>query len=469
MDTLFALLKKTMVATIFMVFAFVATYVPHQWNKVEHTEAAFGLEVTQLVNVAKNSISAIKNTITAAKTTVIAWATSALQSKEWVLDGIAWAVAKQIVRSMVNSLVNWINSGFEGRPMFVTNLKRHLLEAADQAIGEYIAQEISSFVCSPFQLQVRMAIDLQYQNTRINQPAPTCTLTGIIDNITSFTDGAQGSFNAGGWNDWFDITSSPEQYTPYGAALAAQTGAEIRILNARGEEATKIGWGDGFLSGEICRMVSGPNGATEDCFISKPGKIIEEALSFNLDSGREALITADEINEIIAALLGQLANKALTGAAGLLGLSGGTGYTYAGYAGGSYLNAMSLPISNVPSAENILQLAQSAVSFETTFQGILVDYQKKFAAIIADPTAPAAQKIEANTELIKIAGLIGATGNNVIVLNNIIGDLEANPGNVAVANASVATYSGLTLHTSDELTELIAEWEEVIREDLTTP
>ena len=60
---------------------------------------------------------------------------------------------------------------------------------------------------------------------------------------------------------------------------------------------------------------------TEDCFISTPGKIIEEQLSFNLDSGRQSLVAADEINEILGALIGFLAEEALTGIGGLLGLT----------------------------------------------------------------------------------------------------------------------------------------------------
>ena len=35
-------------------------------------------------------------------------------NKERVLDGIAWAVAKMAVRQMTTSIVNWINSGFDG-------------------------------------------------------------------------------------------------------------------------------------------------------------------------------------------------------------------------------------------------------------------------------------------------------------------------------------------------------------------
>jgi len=108
------------------------------------------------------------------------------------------------------------------------------------------------------------------------------------------------------------------------------------VINAKGEEINILGFGDGFLSGKICQNVAGPTGTTEECAISKPGKTIADSLNKALGAGQDTLVTADEISEIIAALLGQLANKAITGASGLLGLSGGTGYTYRGYSRGSF-------------------------------------------------------------------------------------------------------------------------------------
>jgi hypothetical protein len=68
--------------------------------------------------------------------------------------------------------------------------------------------------------------------------------------------------------------------------------------------------------------------------------VIAEQLTVTLDSGRQQLVSADEINEVISALLGQIANQAIMGAAGLLGLSAGTGYTASGYGAGSYVDEL---------------------------------------------------------------------------------------------------------------------------------
>ncbi|MEN9922482.1 MAG: hypothetical protein RL097_759, partial [Candidatus Parcubacteria bacterium] len=430
MDTFFTFLKKSLVAMMFVMFAFVATYIPQDWNKVETVHAGGlaggALEVTQL---AQKIADGIFQTIANGYAQISAWASNNLWIKEFKLDGIAWAIAKTIISSMVQDLVQWINSGFEGSPMFVQDLEGFLRNAADVAIGGYIEElgGSASFLCDPFKLDIQVAVALQYQKSRVYQPADKCTLTGVIDNIEGFMSGVQGSFSEGGWNDWFDITSKPEVYTPYGAQLAAQTGATVRILNTKGEEAAKLEWGAGFLSGEICEMVDGAGTPKEECFISKPGKIIQEALTFNLDSGRQSLITADEFNEIIAALLGQLANTALTGAAGLLGLSGGTGHTYTGFSSGTYLGDMSNSSLNTLTGD-LLATMKDARDTQMQYRTLAGVYQPQLFNLSIDPDARAATREAAAEASDDALAIITTTTNNITKLDTLIADYEVATG-----------------------------------------
>ena len=406
MDIFFTILRKTIVATVCLVFAFVVIYIPQDWNQIEEAHALTGdaSERTQLLNLGQLGEINVAATLSAAYDKVTSFASNSLFTKEFTLDGIAWALAKGIVSSMVQSLINWINSGFEGSPAFVTDLGGFLRNAGDEAIGQYLESlgGVGSFICSPFRLDVQIAVALQYERIRVNQPAPTCTLTGIIDNIEGFLGGGPGSCSQGGWNDWVDISAAPNQYTPFGQVLAGQAGARAVLINARGEEFAKLDFGDGFLSGEICEVVSGST--REDCWISKPGKIIQEALTFNIDSSRQALITADEIDEVISALLGQLAQKALTGTAGLLGLSGGNPHSYnqpyTGYNGityNSYVESMSAQAAEgngVVTSNNAVNLmrdtrAQQAavLSLANVYIGRFTDKRDEFLAA-ANPTTP---------------------------------------------------------------------------------
>jgi hypothetical protein len=290
-------------------------------------------ETTQLKNTANTEISAVKDTITAANSVITAGATSNLFVKENLLDGIAWAVAKQMVSNMTRSLINWINSGFQG-PAFVTDFKQMLLDSLDQVAGEYIRGlgDLGEFICSPFQLDVQAALSINYAQAKSGMPSGPdqnlCTLTGIGSNIENFLSGA-----ADNWGQWFQVTSNP-QNTPYGAYLAAEASLNIRLRNEAGEEIEVASWGNGFLSKKVCQAVEGTS--REDCKITTPGQVISEALTFQLSTGPRSLIEADEINELIGALLNQLVLQAVQGLNGLLGLS------ESGYGGGdgSYLDSL---------------------------------------------------------------------------------------------------------------------------------
>jgi hypothetical protein len=278
--------------------------------------------------------SAIADTISAANTGATALATGNLFVKENLLDGIAWAVAKQMVSNITRSLINWINSGFQGSPAFVTDFKQMLLDALDQVAGEYIRSlgGLGEFICSPFQLDVQAALSINYANARSGNPTGPdenlCTLTGIASNIENFLSGT-----ADNWGQWLDVTANP-QNTPYGAYIAAETALNIRLKNEAGQEIEVASWGDGFLSKKVCQAVEGTT--REDCKITTPGQVISEALTFQLSTGPRSLIEADEINELIGALLNQLVLQAVQGLNGLLGLS------ESGYGGGSgsYLDAV---------------------------------------------------------------------------------------------------------------------------------
>lgn len=461
MDTFFSILKKSLVATVFVIFALVGTYIPQDWNRVEmaHAGGATGgaLEITQILNNIELVGVNIATTASAAYDAITSWASNNLYVKEYILDGIAWTIAKGIISSMVQSLISWINSGFQGSPAFVQDLQGFLRNAADSAMGEYLSEitGLGSFICSPFRLDIGVAIATQYQRSRVNQPAKTCTLTGIIDNIEGFTSGVQGSFSQGGWDDWFDITSSPEVYTPYGAFLSAESGAQIRILDAKNKEVTQLNWGDGFLSGKVCQAVSGST--KQDCFITKPGKIIQEALTFNLDSGRQSLIAADEIDEIIAALLGQLANQAITGAAGLLGLGGGNGSITG--ASGSFNYTPNAANGDSTFSLSIMQKARATQkdynTLATTWRPLLLNYANNPAN---DPTKIAqATAAAADAQIIMVN-----TAADIITLNQLIADYS-DPTATAATKASIfSTFQSLSLYTDADESTSITTWDTII-------
>ncbi|MFZ1987692.1 MAG: hypothetical protein WAV21_01500, partial [Minisyncoccia bacterium] len=229
---------------------------------------------------------------------------------ESILNGIAWAVAKTAVNSITQSVVRWINSGFNGSPAFVTDLEQHLTDLGDVVAGNFISGLAGTdFMCSPFRLQITLSIAEQYY---AGSSLKGCTLSGIASNVDQFING---TFSDGGWAGWFALTTEPRN-NPYGSYLAASAELGARLVNARGQEITLLNWGSGFMSwcdtsggtgksdkggATTCTNEDGTRGT-----IQTPGSIIENELADSLGSGMRQLELADSINEIVSALGSQL-------------------------------------------------------------------------------------------------------------------------------------------------------------------
>lgn len=277
----------------------------------------------QAISVVETGVVRIKSAVTAAATGITAASTGSLLAKETIGDGIAYAIARAAVQSLTQSLITWINSGFQGKPAFVQDLKQHLLGIADEAAGNFIYNDPSlNFLCSPFQLDVKAALATSYQESQNFASEAQCTLSEVTDNVEGFLNG---SFNEGGWASWFEVTQNPVN-TPGGAYLAAESEMYARIVDEQGKAVKELDWGNGFLSFKVCSDTDVANGTKQDCDITTPGAAIADQLNQALGAGQQQLITADEINEIIGALFAQLAQKALGGMNGLLGL-GSANYT----------------------------------------------------------------------------------------------------------------------------------------------
>ena len=152
-------------------------------------------------------------------------------------------------------------------------------------------------------------------------------------------------FNKGGWDAWFSMTQNSAN-NPYGSYLEAKIELDARIANAVNIKQDQLTQGRGFLSYEKCvgrtvtqediddhdfRIVMGTlreeNSAyagknVGDCLGEKqivtPGSAIEGQLSNVLGTGVRQLELADEFDEIVGALIGQLLQKTVFSALGLL-------------------------------------------------------------------------------------------------------------------------------------------------------
>lgn len=322
-DTFFLILKKSMLAIVMVVFGFAVVYTPLPNSSGGHlnvNEVHAGGVFVDPVNLVENISTAIQ---TAASFVLETWQ----RVKEGIGDGIAWMIAKNLISQMISDTVNWINSGFEGSPGFVENLGDALLQAGDVAAGEYISSlgTSGSFVCEPFRLNAQIAVAIKYDDDRLNREAE-CTLSDVIRNAEDFSNFVSGDFATGGWAGWFDLTARPGN-TEYGAVLAAKRQAQFVIENEKGETLDLFKFAEGFKSFQNCDSVPGPDGTeVEQCEVLTPGTTIANSLNKALGASQDTLVEADELNELIGALVGQLATRVIGGASGLLGSNSYTPY-----------------------------------------------------------------------------------------------------------------------------------------------
>jgi len=266
--------------------------------------------VTQKLTLVETGISAIKN--------------AAQVTKDWILDDLAYQVANLAIQSMTKSIVNWINSGFDGSPAFVTDLNTNLRGVADTVAARFF-EELSSqdIATTPFQDKVLDSVRLAYYLRTSPESFYTrnpYTLDQVSPDSRAFL---AGDFSQGGFNALFSAVMNPSN-NPYGAQMLANRALEDAVAGATGNRLEELQWNSGFLSwrGE-CEEMSEPGveslAANEKCLsyeIKTPGSVIMESLNKVEGVPFDRLVAADEFNEILGALLNQLALQLIGGGDG---------------------------------------------------------------------------------------------------------------------------------------------------------
>lgn len=242
--------------------------------------------------------------------------------KEFILDTIAWTAANMVIDQMTKETVNWINSGFKGNPLFVTNPGAFFKDIADQTSGVFFEEFGLTGICQPF--KVRLELALRTAN-RPYQRRMQCTVSRVIENIEAFEQ----DFLAGGWAGWIAMTTQP-QNNIYGAYLESADELARRQEEARNSGTMEVSWGQGFLSkkGDCLEFQKLPEGVQgpPQCLrydIVTPGSTIQNRLNDALGADFGRLQVADEINEILGSLINQFISSALRNLRG--GGSGGGG------------------------------------------------------------------------------------------------------------------------------------------------
>ncbi len=351
--------------------------------------------------------------------------------KSFVLDGLAWHVAKIMVQQITADTVQWINSGFKGGPAFLTNPDGYFANVADQTTGAFIADTgILSGLCSPFNIDIRLSLALGAAGYG-QQEKYTCTLNSVIQNVKNSTINGNsiqgfmnGDFKQGGWpafiaigqpnnnasgvylqahgdllqkigeqqgkinqqliqgngflswNNCTDIPASDIQSAVVQAQNSGNPNADISVFNKPGNQTIAVSPGTAAGGATSIQKNVDSNGNTtyQNCETGTPGSLINSQLEKQLGSGIDQLNLANSINQVVDALFTQLVSTVLH--KGLASASqGSSGNTQ------SAINALSAnTVDPGQFAADSRNMQNTLAPYVSTSQQTITIYQQAIAA-----------------------------------------------------------------------------------------
>lgn len=257
--------------------------------------------------------------------------------KEHLGDCLIVGLKQAMIEDMTNQSISWVQTGYNGNPGFVQNLGQYYREIADSIAGSFI-EETVPFLCSPFQLDIQLALTNLYRTPSSAEYLrnTSCRLSDTIENIEDF---ANGDFISGGWNGWYAYITEPYG-NPLSSYINLSDDLTARISSARGQAEFKLGVGGGFFSKEVQTCYAVVNGAPveieeegigttpgateyycDEPKIITPGDTIKTGLENIFKANLDTIVAADEINEILSIAVWYVLNDVLTGEEGLAGYS----------------------------------------------------------------------------------------------------------------------------------------------------
>lgn len=227
-------------------------------------------------------------------------------------DGIAYSAAQILLHSLSQSIIDWVKGGFQGGPGFITDYESFFLDAADQATGrfmkDFLSPEVYNTICSPFRLQLQLAINLSMRSRYADRMS--CTASTVLNNAENFYT----ALDQSSWDDWITVTGAPQNNFG-GSFLTSMDELYSQRRNAKENAKTESVANQGFLSMKQCSEKYLDEWTGEEVCTkyetTSPGKWVQTQLSDATGIDFQRLNLADELNEIITAIVGQLISMTL--------------------------------------------------------------------------------------------------------------------------------------------------------------
>ncbi len=214
-------------------------------------KAEAGWPVVDWLNAVFNKNTTIQSTVTASQQT-LSTATDLKNFAKEIAKEVLRTMAKKFLQQMTKSTINWINSGFHGKPLFVENPESFFKDIAKYEVRNFVDMIGYNNLNYPFGKQI--ALDTIYTFKRKAEDNFQYSLSKYT-NDQVYIDGFRADFAVGGF-DGFLLTTQYPQINPYGFRIITNEYLSSKLAgtvqNAAQKTQTALDQGMGFLSPQVC-------------------------------------------------------------------------------------------------------------------------------------------------------------------------------------------------------------------------
>ncbi|MFZ4500105.1 MAG: hypothetical protein ACOYMZ_01245 [Minisyncoccia bacterium] len=283
-----------------------------------------------------------------------------LETKEQCWDKLARAAAQQAVQQMTVKTMNWVNTGFDGNPLYVRDIDSYLKSIRNQQLVTYFQQAQGSDPIFGNALRsiitqqvtgrggVNERVCVEYSNQGPVGSGNGAGLTGqstcIRYGTTAGFGGSSmntpqarayndflGDFTQGGWSAMLNTSNNP-----LSALFSATDRLSTTIRTQQENIKSELQRNSGYLDIKRCvewlnqaQVTSGNGtGLSKEPVCGRyetttPGSTIAQQVSTVTSSPIRQAELADELNEAVGAFFDSLLNRLFSRDSGLAGLKGG--------------------------------------------------------------------------------------------------------------------------------------------------
>lgn len=176
----------------------------------------------------------------------------AADKKVWeqCLNGIAVKVAQKQIVSMTQSIVNWVNTGFQGDSLFVKDEKAFLKKLGDDTLQSYVGPLTDPRNASIYPYGKDTAKILINNAKATTQSKLQSTFARSLPSGVT-PDDFSDDFGKGGWDAWLSLTQNPAN-NPLGFNMIASQDLIEKVASETQGVLKELDRGNGFLSATKC-------------------------------------------------------------------------------------------------------------------------------------------------------------------------------------------------------------------------